>query len=551
MIKSSFFNTNIVLFFYTLFFFFFFLSFPLNNSLISEGDSWYYVGKFNYFLNTLYSYFFNEPYSQYFYPDSKPFLNGEPSFGLFLIWLIYKLVLNDEVWCYFLLIVTIFTLNSISVNLLVRNYVKNINGEVALLSGLFFSCNMFMFANIENINTLFIAPGIFAVYLFYRLINNEVVIKKREAILFVGLMLLQLVSSVYNFCYVLIFLLSIVLIHRKTFFQNIVQHKLKWSSIIASGFVLSLAYILFIIIFADKKSTHWNFSSGLYVVKIFSITLDDFFRVLPHTLYNKGNSGSLILNYQSFFLGFTFIILTCVGIYRSKLRFKEFYIALFLSIIIGIGTYIQVNGQVILMPLGLLYEKLNAYSYFRFPYRILLLIVLLLSILASIGLDFIVSRTKFRIIILLVAFAFFIENIPFKRSYTNFNIYYQEGQYIKSILNETNQNILLLPAGDLMNRDGMIPRMNETVYVFMYWQTIIKRNILNGNSGFLPPHIVELNDAIYKSEDPYESLVSYCLKYDVDMVIHYGDSWNFDTFPLDSNLLEPMLVNEGIRYLKR
>src|SRR5690606_28953312 len=118
--------------------------------------------------------------------------------------------------------------------------------------------------------------------------------ERKNYTLFGLFLVLQLTASVYNFLYILLFLFSAIVIYRKKFFLSLFEYKSRWILLSVIGFLICSIYIYLIVIFPDKKSTHWNFSNNLGVVKIFSLTMDDFFRVLPHTLYSKGEIESQI-----------------------------------------------------------------------------------------------------------------------------------------------------------------------------------------------------------------------------------------------------------------
>jgi hypothetical protein len=537
--------------FYLLVFTIYFLSFPLNSALISNQDSIYYIAVFNYLQNLFSGIITGQDLEHFFYPDPLPFLNGEPALGIFLMWSILKIFITNNIYTLYALIVAIFSLNSFSVFYLIRQLNKGSSVIVAIISGLVFSFNMFILANIDNVNTIFFAPGILCITIFNSIVFEQKT-QKKIVLLFSLLFLFQLTCSIYNFIYVVIFLSLFVLIYFKKNIAFLKIVRIKYLILYLPLLGLSACYLYFVIFYPGKQN-HWSFNIDLDSIKTFSFELKNFISVIPNTLYGSERESALF-DMKSLFGGYIFYLVVLIGIKSFWKTSKGLLLIPLVCLIIGIGPYVSINETQILMPLGYLFNAIENYSYFRIPYRIYLLILLVLILVFSYGLQLIEKKlSKNKVLIVIIALLIILENIPFKREYTDFTIYQNEGVYLAKLLNQPSiNNVLFLPAGDLINRNGDPTVMNRTVYIFMYWQTCIGKNVINGSSAFNPPHTLELNEAFYNSITPHQALVQYCKKYKIDCVVHYTEPhWAFDEFNFNQQKIKIILEQNGIAYFLR
>ena len=536
---------------YLVIFSLYFLSYPLHYSFIENQDSIYYAALFNYLQNFLLGIISGVDYGQFFYPDSLPALNGEPSFGIFSIWLVLKLIISDNVYTFYTLTVTIFTLNSLAVFSFIRYLNKKASPLVALIAGLVFSFNMFMLANIDNINTVFFAPGIASIYVFLGIILEQKS-QKRPLLIFSFLLAFQLFCSIYNFIYVVVFISLFLFLNykRSVAFIKFINKKYLLSFI---PLIVICCCYLYLIVFLPNKPDHWNFNVDLASIKTLSFELKNFTSAIPFSIHGPERKA-LLLDVKSFFSSYVFIIVILLGLKSFWKSHKVLLIIVLACFLIGVGPYISLNEKEILMPLGYLFNALDTYSYFRMPYRIYLLILLILILIFSYGLSWMEgSFRKSYLILPVIGILIIFENIPLQRHYIYFSIYQKEGEELATLLDQAQvNNVLFLPAGDLINRNGDPTIMNRTIYIFMYWQSYIHKNVINGNSAFNPPHTRELNEALYNSTQPYQSLVMYCKKYKIDCVVQYVDpKWAFDDFNFDQQEIENVLQQNGVAYYLR
>lgn len=540
------FNKNLNTFFlYFIFFILFFISFPLQESLISQGDAWYYVASYNAYLNDITDWFLGQNSGQFLYPDQYPYLNGEPGFGMFPIWLLFKLITHSDVWSYYFLVVFIYSLNSYSAYLLFRSLEISTHYWAAICAGILFCLNMFMFANIDNINTIFFAPGIFSILFFYKSIKN---FKIRDIYFFSFFLIWMLLSSAYNFIYSSIFIFAIILVKHKSFYKSVKASYTPWIVSFSFGVLICISYLYLVLFFKDKAN-HYTWNESLLSIKYASITIDDFFRVLPDTLYSSNEPTYFFFEYQSLFWGFIFTLAVLIGLFLNKLKHIELYLTLSIGLLLGFGVYITVNGQNVLLPLGHLFEYLQTYTLFRFPWRIFLLITLIAAFFVSKSFSFLAKRYEYgALLISILTILVIIENTPFKRKYFNFNKIEKEALYLKKVIPEDCSTVLFLPFEDFI-----IGGYNDyrPSFRFMYFQSIIKKNVVNGFSAYSPPHHVAINQYLNQKIKNYPAFIKLVDEIEVCAIVDYSEKWDLASPSSELILKEEIQNMQTIQLIQR
>jgi hypothetical protein len=393
---------------------------------------------------------------------------------------------------------------------------------------------MIMFANLDNVNTLFWASGIIAIVLFHKILKAQN--KAPQLIILLSILVLfQLTACVYNFLYTILVLGVYFIFHFKNYFSILSKNLWINLPLVLSGIVISYAYLYFIAIY-PQKIHHWNFSQNLETLNLVSINFKDFTRALPNTLYGGSNEVSWILQYQSFFFGFAFILSGFAGLLMKFKDKKMILSVLLISLTIGFGGYIELFNTRLLLPLGLLFEQFDLYGFYRFPFRIVLVIVLMWILLISQFFNFLeklTSKKVFYSLLVLFLAIFMLENIPYKRNYFEFNRYEQEKDRLKQTFeNQTSKTILILPVEDFINQ-GADVNIYRSEHIYMYWQTAFNKNLINGQSSHSPPHMQELIKSLFYSHNIQENFGNYLNKYKIEVILFYGEDWGFMHSRLD------------------
>jgi hypothetical protein len=286
-------------------------------------------------------------------------------------------------------------------------------------------------------------------------------------------------------------------------------------------------------------------------VKILSFHWKDFFRVLPGNIYHPSGPDTFwAFYYKSFFPGILMIILFLWGVILKTYRRKELVLVFLIAFIIGLGTFVVINKQRIMMPLGILFESFDLYGFYRFPFRMFLMMSLVICLFSVVPLDRILSKVKYKwLAACALAVIFLVENIPLRRNYFHSDIYIAEGKFLeKAFSRQPMSTFLFLPTGDFI--DGQTNNINRTENIYMYWQTCIRKNVMNGYSSFFPPERRELNKALLEYNDR-QLFINYLEKYDVSHIIYYTDKWKMEKCPVDLTSLAAIAKEQKIDLLIR
>ena len=85
----------------------------------------------------------------------------------------------------------------------------------------------------------------------------------------------------------------------------------------------------------------------------------------------------------------------------------------------------------------------------------------------------------------------------------------------------------------------------------MYWQTCIKKNVVNGYSGFFPKNRIEMNEALHDFKNDNKSLKSYLKKHNIKHIIYYGRDWGLTDCPVDMETVRGIAKEENIDLVMR
>lgn len=509
---------------YALLFGIWFIRYPILNSLPADIDSWFYVGAFRYYFEYLQALIAGTDIGISYYPHPYPYLNGEPGFGIFPIWMLFRLTGLNDLWTYSLCIAAIFWLNAWAFFQLGHVLFPKSGSVSRFTAGFFFAFNSFTLANLDNPNTVCLGPALLAIRAYVQWIEHNTI---RRLYAFLILSLWQLLASAYSFLYEGLFIITYSITYLPLFIRRI-----RSSPVISlsTGFLLfagTTSYLALQFILSDKSAAY-NYSNNAQAVQFISFHPLDFVRTLPGSLwYHSEIFYFWILQYKSLFSGFIFTALTSYALFRSYFQRPELLLTSFFAAVIGSGIYTEWNGQRIMLPLGWLFETFDLYSFYRAPFRIWFLIQAC-AILASIPvLEFAFRQCehkKWPFILLSVLMIAEFTPIP-PPTWPSSKVFADADSLQKSYRNQSQGVFLFLPCGELVN--GQSPLINRADYIYMYFQACIHKNVVNGYDSFFPPERMELNEALRAWQENPLLLRTYLIKYKVNQIIWFGPSHGF------------------------
>lgn len=503
----------------------------MKGSLITEGDSYLHVAIFNYYFESLSSFINSYEIGRPFYPESYPYLLGEPAAGIFPIWLLYKLIGFNQLWSYNLTIQLLLSLNAYFTYRIIRTIAPGIYPLLALTSGLIVSSNGFIAANLDSPNVICFFYGIAAILFYYKMIREK---KAYYLLPFLCFILLQMIASMYNFMYVGFFIISITVVHLSSTFRFAQKNLLAVSASFIFLMLCLLFYLYILTGFTDKSAYHF-WGANLEEIKAMSISWKDFVRPVKDGLYSDWfniHSQYWATPLKALFLGFLVSFLGIIGLFKNIKRYPEFFIMVIISLILGAGSYAKLDDHIILLPLGWFFETFDLFGFFRFPFRFYLVVIFIFSILIPIYLNSKIKGPNFRnLIIILFIVLFLIENTPLKRQYFDSNAIFEEGDRLKKkYAHQELSNFLFLPTPEVDGSGGA--NFNRTEYIYMYYQTQIRKNILNGSDAFMPVTRIELsnvmNSQINTSDENVNSVRNLLKKNKIAQIVFYSAGWGFE-----------------------
>ncbi len=473
---------------FLLFFGLLFVQFPLAGSLPGYVDTWLYLALFNDYGNHIGSFFTGEALGHCLYPAGAPYAYLEPSFASAAFFLLFKLLRFDDLWAYYGFLVSIFTLNATAAFVLARQYLKQL--VPAIFTALAFAASSFAFGNIENQNTLTYFPAIICVYHF-----REYLLQRNSINLILAMVVggLQIYFGTYTFIFQSFVLLIIGLVHyREVFLAN------GWVKVLLALPVYVLLALPYMVMYLSNPELNdfYNPSRGdMSALEALSLNVNDLYRVLPNNLL-YGIQHDLpqifVYNLRSASLGFTFYFLAIMGILaRPSFRWEVVIIAL-VSFVIALGPYITIDGQLITMPMGWLYQVTDLGAFMRHSARMFFITSLMLGLFAGYGIMAIAARTRMPalLVLLMAGGMFIIENIPFPfEKYESSQFIVDGNPYPEVVSSDSLAVVLDLPSTLNFDNDDLGKPFNQfsREYIYMYWQSKHMQHSLNGAVAFFPP----------------------------------------------------------------
>lgn len=286
------------------------------------------------------------------------------------------------------------------------------------------------------------------------------------------------IAVYFLFTFAAVFILYALLWDRKLIFTEKRFFGLLSSGIITAG-IVSLFYLPMAETVTTLKSAH---DAVLYSEDLLGYFLPTHSNFLWGRFYSDTRLNPTISHY---FIGYAVLILAFIGILKSKIRLKGFFVFFFIiTLILSLGPYLQIDGPVLFpyqktyhmipMPYYIIW-KTPLFHLLRFPNRYSLDVELMLSIFVSAALSLFMRRNISSIIaVVILAIILPIESttgMPYNTSDAKIPSLY------KTIKSRNDIHVIYeLPSG---NEDSL--SYVGYSYLFMYYQTYHHKPIVYGH----------------------------------------------------------------------
>lgn len=529
--------TKYPLLFYSVYFLLVFVQYPINNSLPGHSDTMYNLAVFNDYINRLSSLFISENIGRSYYPELFFQSFSELYIGQALIYIPFKILGLNDIWSYYYFISLIYALNAWAA----YDFFQFIKFEkiTSLLGGFLFSTNAFFLGQIEFLN------GITYFFFFWALKNFIKYIHNKQYIYIIKastLIAIQFYYSTYITLYFIIICIGIFLAKIIKDRKYTLNFKLYLACILLGILIISPILII--------TYTYGFINKGYSIIQTedvyyFSLKFRDLITPLPdHNFYkyirvNHTHDSFRIVN--NGFLGFAFWILFVIGIFKSKKQ-QRFLFIVFTSIglTLCIGPYFYKGPINIPAPMYIYYEYIGGtlkIASRAFSLVILSSIIYILSVFDSIE-----TKGIKNIYIIGFVFIFFLENVPQKFTHNHYASHLSLPSSLDDYLkNKTSNDVILtLPSslfsGKSFRNDGMSEHSREEL--FLYWQTIHKKNTVNGIASYMSYYRKEVDDNIHQYD--WKNLIE---KFHVQSFIYLKD---YLVDPQETHILEKLLTAQEL-----
>jgi hypothetical protein len=246
----------------------------------------------------------------------------------------------------------------------------------------------------------------------------------------------------------------------------------------------------------------------LDLIPKFSLQISDLWRHLPnHRLYQIPQPpliNETVRNINFGFLGFVFVFFLIISLVYLPIKTFRWWILLgFACFITALGPIIQWSGGEIKSIIYPLFYNTELYQFMRIPARIYSITIIVAIVIISLFLAYI-DQKKSILFSLILIISFFFENVPEK-----FHLFSAEMikppkemlDFFKSCKVKSDVVVAITPSsiftGKPYNDYGISEFSRE--YIYAYWQTHIKVNMVNGMCGFCPDSRIKFNELLKKN----------------------------------------------------
>lgn len=498
--------------FFLAFFLLLFFQFPQNGSLPGLIDSWWYVATFNQYANSIASVFSGGSNLSALFEVNPVVPPGEPAYGGALIYLFFKGVGFSDIWCLYFLVALVYSTSAFGCYLVSSHFVSS--GYSRIFAGLVFSAAAFSLAHIDDQKVFCFFWGLLAFHFLIRHSKSGKPVHFLLSMLFLGI---QVYFSSYAFLFsgiiLAIYILTTLRTHNYLNLPNL-------------GSVLFFVILILPIIYRFTLTDTMDHFESPFDVMVFtkltvSLNPSDFFQRLPNNVIYGSTfreNPTWIYQLHCAWPGIVFIIMAITGFLYVKSQ-RILLTALFLvGLIIAMGPAMKIGDKLLYLPMYPVYKYMGPAEFIRIPLRAYLISMLALSIFAGRGMDLLIGKWNYPILILLsLSIVFILENVPFPfQKYPAKEYIEPSGKYYEYLLNKKEINILELPAAWYDKEFDYKISAPAREYIYMFWQTKHHHNIIN-SSGFIHPKRIKNQEWINKLDEA-QFLDSLIIHNDLDLI---------------------------------
>lgn len=455
---------------------------PLSGSLMGNWDNWFYMSMFNYYHDYVQAFLLNEEVYSAFFPDKNPpFLYGEPSFFSAFIYLPLQWLTGNEMYAYYIFTSVILSLNAFSLFLISNQIFKNV--IIAFLSGLFLVCSNYQLSSLDQQNVISIYPGLFSIYFILKASHES---KPKLLLLTAVFAAIQLYCSGYHF-----FFLGITWACLALFFSNQVKSWIKepivWISVIS--LIIYVIPFLYIYLFDGIEAHAINTVDDDILIQL-SLHWKNLFQTHPYNLiYGLKTDRSLLHYIGSVGIGIMAVVLSISGasiLTNHKLKFCLVALV-FLGLLFALGPVWSIGSFQIQSPVFLILKLTHLDQYMRTPIRAFIVALVPICMVSAFAVYKIATWNKYAGFMVLALWA--IENIPYQLQKYESERFLEVPETLWNAVNKLDghQAIWIKPSS-IHQQVTMPPGLGEInrEYIYMFWQTKFKKNMVNGMNGYYP-----------------------------------------------------------------
>jgi hypothetical protein len=481
------------------FFLFYFRDLFFGQTLPADGDTWLYLALFNNYLDRISSAFGVVPFTTSMYPESAAYLYGEPSFASGMLFGFFKLITQSDVIGYNLFICLIFSLNTTSVFCLAKQY--RVGDTAALFSAILFTCSSFLLGNIDNQNVITFFPGIFAWVYFLLFLSSK---RRLYLVLYALCLGLQIYFSGYLFLFTSLVILIVFACRIRTCRSDLL------SMLFCSVLLLAIiAPYLCWYVFSDRFSQSIDLAKHFHASDFAALHLVDFFSFLSGTLMHGFKNGQgRQYNMHALSPGFVVVLMTLIAFFKVKTPLRhELWIVILTGTLLSVGTTINVNGIETHTPLYYLDTAFHYTTWLRVPIRAYIIVSLGIAILCGLLLETLPLPTgRKQLIAASLVVINFMDTVPFHFRGCDFSKEMDIKTALVKVMGPlTPGNVLQLPSSILSQPRGLEDndKINELQreHLYMYYQTQMVMNAINGSNGFIPASRIKSDRLIRQIRD--------------------------------------------------
>jgi hypothetical protein len=382
----------------------FFLQLPLSDSLPGKLDSWFYVSTYEYILGWAQAHWQGLPFGNSLYPENSHLPFGNFSVGMGLVYMLPRVMGLDVIWSFYVLTVLVYWTNALFAMLLAQYW--KVGLPASIFVGFFTAYNNYTLSNLDNLDGLCWGPGLFALCLLGRFLNNG---KLGGIWIAAGMLGLQLYFSSYMFL-----LSGMVGLFMVLFSLNNETLKKPYLLLhfIGSVFLglLLISPFLYLYLFFPVVQEAYNPAEDPAVMKFTGLHLLDLFTYLPKTVYSMVFHQADADWYSKAHcagVGILFPIFGLWGLFRWKKNRLFLILLLIVLLILAIGPIFFIHNWEIPGPSYPIMEGLGLRKLFRINIRAWLPVIFLLAL----GVGYLMRGLSFRYVVLIGLLAV-LENLP-------------------------------------------------------------------------------------------------------------------------------------------